>query len=110
MAMSASRFATIVLLLMALQCHSSQITNINDILDIPLSSNVFTHVTAQDGTTPDRAFLGCIRAFFLGNATDVKFHFTDNLWEASTLCADFWRCGFHIAQCRAENLRSASRK
>ena len=84
MVMSASRFATIVLLLMALQCHSSQITNINDILDVPLSANIFTHVTAQDGTTPDRAFLGCIRAFFLGNATDVKFHFTDNLWEAST--------------------------
>ena len=84
MAISVSRFAMIFLFLMALPCRSSQITNINDILDIPLSSNVFAHVAARDGTTPDRAFLGCMRAFFLGNATDVKFHFTDNLWEVST--------------------------
>ena len=68
MAMNARRFAMICISAVAVQCHSSQITNISDILDVPLSSNVFARIAAQDGTTPDCAFLGSVRAFFLGNA------------------------------------------
>ena len=84
MAMNANRFVMIIFLIMAMQCRSSQITNIYDMLDVQLTSNIFARITAQDGTTPDCAFLGSVRAFFLGNANDVKFYFTDNLWEAST--------------------------
>ncbi len=84
MAMKANRFVMIVFLAAAMQCRSSQITNIYDILDVPLTSNVFACITAQDGTTPDRAFLGSVRAFFLGNVNDVKFYFTDGLWKAAT--------------------------
>lgn len=84
MAMRASRFVMIIFLAAAMQCRSSQITNICDILDVPLTSNVFACITAQDRTTPDLAFLGSVRAFFLGNANNVKFYFTDGLWRAAT--------------------------
>ena len=84
MAMRASRFVMIIFLAGAMQCRSSQITNIYNILDVPLTSDVFACITAQDRTTPDRAFLGSVRAFFLGNVNDVKFYFTDGLWRAAT--------------------------
>ena len=61
-----------------------QITNIEEIIGVPLSSNVWGRIAVHDRTTPDNVFLGGIRAFFLGNATDVKFYFTDGLWRATT--------------------------
>ncbi len=84
MAMNANRFLMIIFLTVAMQCRPSQITNICDILDVQLTSNVFACITAQDGTSPDCSFLGSVRAFFLGNANDVKFYFTDGLWKAAT--------------------------
>ena len=84
MDMRASRFVMIIFLAAAMQCRSSQITNIYDILDVPLTSNVFARIAAQDRTTPDRAFLGSVRAFFLGHANDIKFYFTDSLWGNAT--------------------------
>ena len=79
-----------ILFMMTVSCLSilptfaGNITNVNDIIGIPLTSNVLARIGARNRTTPDRCFLGSIRAFFLGNASDVKFYFTDDLWREAT--------------------------
>ena len=70
--------------LSVLPAFADYITNVNDIVGIPLTSNVLARIGARNRTTPDRCFLGCIRAFCLGNASDLKFYFTDDLWRDAT--------------------------
>lgn len=68
----------------AMSSCADQITNVDDIIGIPLSSNIWERIPIRDRTTPDNVFLGGIRSFLLGNAVDVKFYFTDDLWSAAT--------------------------
>ena len=68
----------------AMSSYSNQITNVDDIIGIPLSSNIWERIPIRDRTTPDNVFLGGIRSLLLGNAADVKFYFTDDLWSAAT--------------------------
>lgn len=70
--------------LAAMSACANQITNADDIIGIPLSSNVWERIPIRDRTTPDNVFWGSIRSFLLGNAADIKFYFTDELWRAAT--------------------------
>jgi len=74
---------TIIVLIVGSAC-ANQITNLESILMMPLTSNVLASLPTRDCSTQDTAFLGCMGSFFLGNANDVKFHFTDDLWYSAT--------------------------
>ncbi len=70
--------------LAVLSIFADPITNICDLIGIPLSSNVWDRIPVRDRTTLDNVFLGSIRSFLTGNLTDVKFYFTDDLWKVAT--------------------------
>ena len=83
--------------------YANQITNINEIIGIPLASNVWNRIPERDRTTPDNVFLGGLRSFLLGNAADVKFYFTDDLWSAATGLGH----DSNVSDVHAQNFREA---
>lgn len=56
----------------------------HDIVGLALTSNVVERMPARDRTTPFNAVLGSVRALLGGQAADVKYHFTDDLWTKAT--------------------------